>query len=130
MNEGVDVEFEKKKRRGHGGWIGRYLGKGKDRDQNMATGNAEGRWEGRKGMAKGTQRQATVEGKTGAGQSKVDIGRGKEEEYEEDGRVGRCWRAGQHRRGGAEVRSQNEVITGAELSAGQHERQVEVKVDA
>ena len=41
-------------------------------------------------MAKGTQGQATVEGKTGAGQSEVDIGRGKEEEYEEDGRVGRC----------------------------------------
>ena len=31
----------------------------------MATGSAEGRSEGRKGMAKGTQGQAIVEGKTG-----------------------------------------------------------------
>ena len=56
----------------HGEWISRRLGKGKDRDQNMATGKAEvgrqiGRSEGRKGMAKGAQEQAIVDGKAGRG---------------------------------------------------------------
>ena len=40
----------------HGGWISRGLGEGKNGDQNLATGRAEGnRWdrsEGRKDMAK------------------------------------------------------------------------------
>ena len=62
-----------------------------------------------------------VDGKIGAAQGEVDSGRGKKEAYGGDGRIGR-WRAGQHRRGGAEIRSQNEDRTWAQLSAGLHER--------
>ena len=82
-------DLEKKHRR-HGGWIGRGLGTGKSRDQNMAAGNAEGSSEGRKGMTKGTQGQAIVDGKTGAARGEVDSGRGKKEACGGDGRVGRC----------------------------------------
>ena len=60
----------------------------------MTTGNAEGRSEGRKGMAKGTQGQVIVDGKAGEGQGEVGSGRGNEEESGAEGRVGRCWRAG------------------------------------
>ena len=63
MNEEADVGLKKQRR--HGGSIGRRLGKRKDSDQNMKTGNAEGRSEGRKGMAKGTQGQVIVDGKAG-----------------------------------------------------------------
>ena len=59
------------------------MGKGKGRDQNMATGNAEGSSEGRKGMAKGTRGQAMVDGKIGAAQGEVDSERGKKEAYGE-----------------------------------------------
>ena len=38
--------------------------------------------------------------------------------------------AEQHRRGGTEIRMENKDRTGAELGAGRHERQVEVKLDA
>ena len=54
----------------------------------------------------------------------MDSGRKKEEKFGADGRLGGCWRAEQHKRGGAEIRSQNKDRTGAELSAG---RQLEVK---
>ena len=88
INYGADVRFGKNKHRRHGGCIGRGLGKGKDRDQNMATGNAEGRSEDRRGMAKGTQGQAIVEGKIGG-----RTGRGGQRERE--GR--RKWRRWQSR---------------------------------
>ena len=60
----------------------------------------------------------------------MDSGRGKEGEWGSDGRVKRCWRGGQHRRGGIEIRGQNEDRAWTRLSAGQKERQVEVKVEA
>ena len=60
----------------------------------------------------------------------MDSGKGNEEEYGTDGRIGGCWRAVQHRRGAAEIRCQNKDRIGAELSAGPYERQAEVKVDA
>ena len=60
----------------------------------------------------------------------MDSGRGKEEEWGTDGRVKRCWRGGQHRRGGIEIRSQKEGRTWTKLSVGLKEKQLEVKVDA
>ena len=59
MKSGVEDVIEVgmvRRKSAHGGWVSRGLGKGKDRDQNLATGQAEGsRWdrsEGRKDMAK------------------------------------------------------------------------------
>ena len=68
-----------------------------------------------------------MEGRTGGGQIVVDSGSGKEEEWGADGRVKRCWREGQHRRGrdGIEIRRQNEDRAWTKLSAGRKERQVQ-----
>ena len=56
---------------------------------------------------------------------------------EREGRIGRRWQSREMFEGrtvqmgaGAEIRSQNEDSTGAELSARWHEMQVEIKVDA
>ena len=102
----------------------------------MATGKAEGstvgRADGRKGMAKGAQGQAIVHGK-----AEARAGRGGYRERE-GRRIGRRWQSkemfegrasqtGAGQRSGVKMRT---IMTGSEFSAGRHERQVKVKVDA
>ena len=71
-----------------------------------------------------------MEGKAGASAGRGRCGREKEKESGAYGRVGRGGRGGQLRGGSDRCQDQNEDRTGAELSEGRHERNVEVKVDA